>query len=530
MQIHSAMMMLLIPCFACCALPGDAKGQEPAELEHLIPSRTALIIEVNHFEQILEQVQESGLWKKVRVVPAVSSWLSGKQFSPLSKLRIILERETGQPIREFLGDLASERFLIVARRSVREDDPEGVDVALILQPSKEKTIETLYQLHAASQRTEPHFEFLKEFVVIASSHEVLDEITTRLEDHQRKVGISEPAQLSLKPLTGDFTGIRIAVDVSHWLEERPWSDEPVVKLLEEAYRQVDVDILFRGGLTMLVEFQKRGEKDKEVDSVRFQALKFKQQADVVLTMQGRTCPSSLAKLLANLVEEKDRQDLAQLKQVAVLFCGEDATEMMELMNRNWTWSLSMALNQAEVIDRPVRTIDATWSVELPEVSPKLLARIEHLASGVVQGSAIAVFGERQLTPEVHLIADESQNRRGMWLDSIWGLTPGYVITDNKLTVSTQVAGLETSNLVIEPEHDLEIILLPRRVKEFVEERMERARKENHLRAEVRQTVTYQTLVSLFDIFAQVQVVSDDLPGSVRLTVAGAIETANSPSE
>ncbi|WP_459558537.1 hypothetical protein [Lacunimicrobium album] len=522
-------------------VPRSAHAKEALDLIELVPEDVGVIVEVNDFAGLLNDVETSGLWDKVKVFPVVHQWLSSEKFKPLSRLKGAIERETGQPLREFLSELASERFLIVIRPSTTETSENAIEAAMILRPASEKSIETLLLLHNSSQRTQPVFGFLNEYVVVATDQTILDAITLCLENHQRGVTSKTARAVRWSKSSFDLPNIRAFVHLDTWSDDTADQDDEFFKLFLQSFQQMEMVATLDTGLTLLVSLHKSHQES--VDSLTAQDVIHSVTAQdvihsvtasptVMLSVRGMTCPADVVSLIDRVVEEKDRQEWENFRLLGKMIWGEDHAELLKAWEQPWRWSLAVTLTASTKEIGPQNLLDATWTVLLPEMSAKLKERIDRVASSTVNMAAVSAYTERKMTPEVKLMVQEGATQvTGMWLESILGMTPGYAMTDNSFTVATLMSQFDVTKIdTREPAHDFEMVFRPKLVKAFLNSRSDSVKPGSRVKEDVMKSHEYRVLLSLLDIFAEIQMTTDDEPTRVRMALSGRVDSAESKPE
>jgi len=513
-------------------IPRSAYAKETPDLIELVPEDVGVIVEVNDFAGLLNDVETSGLWDKVKGFPVVRQWLSSEKFRPLSRLKAAIERETGQPLREFLSELASERFLVVIRPSTTETSENAIEAAMILRPASEKSIETLLLLHNSSQRTQPVFGFLNEYVVVATDRTILDAITLCLENHQRGVTSKTARAVSWSKNSFDLPNIRAFIHLDPWSHDITEQDDEIFKLFLQSFQQIEMVATLDTGLTLLVSLHKSNQESIGALSPQDLTDSVTASPTVMLSVRGITCPADVVSLIERVVEEKDRQEWESFRLLGKMIWGDDHAELLKAWEQPWRWSLAVTLTASTKEIGPQNLLDATWTVLLPEISTKLKERIDRVASSTVNMAAVSAYTERKMTPEVRLIVQEGATQvTGMWLESILGMTPGYAMTDNSFTVATLMSQFDVAKIdTSEPAHDFEMVFRPKLVKAFLDSRSDSVKPGNRVKEEVMKSHEYQVLLSLLDIFAEIQLTTDDEPTRVRMALSGRVDSAESKSE
>lgn len=513
-------------------VPKSAYAQEAPDLIELVPDDVGVIVEVNDFAGLLNDVETSGLWDKVKGFPVVRLWMSSEKFRPLSRLKGAIERETGQPLREFLSELASDRFLVVIRPSTTEASENPIEAAMILRPASEKSIETLLLLHNSSQRTQPVFGFLNEYVVVATDQTILDAITLRLENHQRGVTSKTARAVNWSKSSFDLPNIRAFIHLDTWSHDTTEQDDELFKLFLQSFQQIEMVATLDTGLTLLVSLHKSNQESVNALSPQDVIHSVTASPTVMLSVRGTTRPADVVSLIDSVVEEEDRQEWENFRLLGKMIWGEDHAELLKAWEQPWRWSLAVTLTASTKEIGPQNLLDATWTVLLPEISTKLKERIDRVASSTVNMAAVSAYTERKMTPEVKLIVQEGATQvTGMWLDSILGMTPGYAMTDNSFTVATLMSQFDVAEIdTREPAHDFEMVFLPKLVKAFLDSRSDSVKPGSRVKEEVMKSHEYRVLLSLLDIFAEIQLTTDDEPTRVRMALSGRVDSAESKSE
>ncbi len=441
---------LLLGTAICEPLRGQDAEELKRPLMDYVPGDASLVLEIRNLGQILEDIDRSGLRTRAESLPVYQAWLEGNQGAPLVKLRRLIEREAGQPLDQLLSDLFDEQAVVFGRRpeeiTVGDDRAEW---ALLLRPKDNKTLDTAFLLLSYSQKKQFVYAFLGDVIVIASQQSVLEEVTRLVEQNGQRVQQEGSPLISRESVSRgpkEGAGMAVVIDYEHWLSPQEREQDEFARHFFHQYRQGKLTMTFEQGLD--VSFNHFAQRPDEHQYAWVRGL----DSSSMVSGCGQVWPLRVMRQIDQIIEDSDRKDWDQLIVMTRQMGGGAQSAVWSSLDRPFEWQIDAtllpdpansknpnAINNADLrkIARPL--VDARLEVRVPEGQTLLKSYLESVGDATVHLLAIVAIHESKMRPSVQLELSggaSAESYKTMWLDSLWGMKPGYSMSEVGLSLQT----------------------------------------------------------------------------------------------
>lgn len=462
------------------------------QLARFVPETVPVCLEIDQAAELPSLLEKSGLKRRIDEFPIYKNWRNSLNYQNVTRFRKYIERISGEPMPDLLGQLFHGSVLIAleppvnerAGRRINDNEP---GLLLLIETKDRDFLERLVSIWKTEDpgkisderilgqavlirgisNDDSLFVSRREALLIISNRREMLEASLNLMQQQNprnSLASSDSYRLAKSTVEGDSAAV-LYVDSTRFPLELDWNDleaKPIRFLAEFWNRSTVCSVALRlnEGIVLDASFPSETPASRE----RFARVPWSEfplpphhQQNRLLMIAGQRGLGGLAEWLKESLPPDDRELNQLMRALHGLGLGRELLDdIIPALGPNWMVSL-----RSKPINNPdLPPFDARLMLDLPTNSPGIHDAINNLLATGLNVLSVVKNTETDMEPSVIEVHADREGNRERSMTRFFDWSPGFRITDDRLVVDSEWRSVSS-------EEELSTLLLTPRVKPYL---------------------------------------------------------------